>query len=88
LYDTLYINLFQFFEKNKLIIIFRQSIMTYSYIYGNYFYLTEVIDAIDKVEIERRTKRLNGETLDITFANQLKNLLQGIESEKVIRMPA
>jgi len=62
--------------------------MTYSYIYGNYFYLTEVIDAIDKVEIERRTKRLNGETLDITFANQLKNLLQGIESEKVIRMPA
>ena len=62
--------------------------MAYSYIYGQYFYLTEVIDAIDKVEIERRTKRLNGETLDITFANQLKNLLQGIESEKVIRMPA
>lgn len=62
--------------------------MSYSYIYGQYFYLTEVIDAIDKVEVERRTKRLNGETLDITFANQLKNLLQGIEDEKVIRLPA
>ena len=62
--------------------------MSYSYIYGQYFYLPEVIDAIDKVEVERRTKRLNGETLDITFANQLKNLLQGIEDEKVIRLPA
>jgi|TARA_R110000764_G_scaffold84853_3_gene165498 hypothetical protein len=62
--------------------------MTYSYIYGNYFYLTEVISAIDKVEEERKAKRLKGETLDITFAHQLKNLLHGIESEKVIRMPA
>jgi len=81
--------LFQFFKKkNKLIKIFRHSIMTYSYIYGNYFYLTEVIDIINKVEIERKSKRLNGETMDITFAEQLKNLLVGIESEKVVRMPA
>lgn len=62
--------------------------MTYSYIYGNYFYLTEVIDIINKVEIERKSKRLNGETMDITFAEQLKNLLVGIESEKIVRMPA
>lgn len=62
--------------------------MTYSYIYGNYYYLTEVIDMINKVEIERKSKRLNGETMDITFAEQLKNLLVGIESEKVVRMPA
>ncbi len=62
--------------------------MSYSYIYGQYFYLPEVIEMINKVEIERKTKRLNGETMDITFANQLKNLLKGVEDEKVIRLPA
>ncbi len=62
--------------------------MSYSYIYGQYFYLPEVIEMIDKIEIERKTKRLNGETMDITFANQLKNLLKGVEDEKVIRLPA
>ena len=62
--------------------------MSYSYIYGQYFYLPEVIEMINKVEIERKTKRLNGETMDITFANQLKNLLKGVEDEKVVRLPA
>ncbi len=62
--------------------------MSYSFIYGQYFYLPEVIEMINKVEIERKTKRLNGETMDITFANQLKNLLKGVEDEKVIRLPA
>jgi len=62
--------------------------MSYSYIYGQYFYLPEVIEMIEKIEIERKTKRLNGETMDITFADQLKNLLKGIEDEKVVRMPA
>jgi len=62
--------------------------MSYSYIYGQYFYLPEIIEMIDKIEIERKTKRLNGETMDITFANQLKNLLKGVEDEKVIRLPA
>ena len=62
--------------------------MSYSYIYGQYFYLPEVLEMIDKVEAERKTKRLNGETLDISFADQLKNLLKGIEDEKIVRMPA
>jgi len=62
--------------------------MSYSYIYGQYFYLPEVIEMINKVEIERKTKRLNGETMDITFANQLKNLLKGVEAEVVVRLPA
>lgn len=62
--------------------------MSYSFIYGQYFYLPEVIEMIEKIEIERKTKRLNGETMDITFADQLKNLLKGIEEEKVVRMPA
>tara|TARA_R110001606_G_scaffold356200_1_gene507435 strand:+ start:776 stop:964 length:189 start_codon:yes stop_codon:yes gene_type:complete len=62
--------------------------MSYSYIYGQYFYLPEVLEMINKVEIERKSKRLNGETMDITFANQLKNLLKGIEDEKVVRLPA
>lgn len=62
--------------------------MTYSYIYGQYFYLTEIIEMIEKVEIERKSKRLNGETLDITFADQLKNLMKGIEDEKIVRLVA
>ena len=62
--------------------------MSYSYIYGQFFYLPEVIEMIEKIEIERKSKRLNGETLDITFADQLKNLLKGIQEEKVVRMPA
>ena len=57
--------------------------MTYSYVYGKYFYLSEVIDLIEKVDIERKSKRLNGETMDITFANQLKNLLRGVEDKKI-----
>ena len=60
--------------------------MTYSYIYGQYFYLPEINDMIKRVEIERQSKRLNGETLDITFADQLRNLLKGIEDEKVVRL--
>ena len=62
--------------------------MSYSYLYGQYFYLPEVIEMIEKIEVERKTKRLNGETMDITFADQLKNLLKGIEDEKVVLMPA
>ena len=62
--------------------------MSYSYIYGQYFYLPEIIEMIDKIEIERKSKRMNGETMAITFADQLKNLLKGIEDEKVIRLPA
>jgi len=62
--------------------------MSYSFIYGQYFYLPEIIEMIDKIEIERKSKRMNGETMAITFADQLKNLLKGIEDEKVIRLPA
>ena len=60
--------------------------MSYSYIYGQYFYLPEVIEMIKKVEIERQSKRLNGETMDITFADQLRNLLKGIQEEKIVRL--
>jgi len=57
--------------------------MTYSYVYGKYFYLSEVIELIEKIDIERKSKRLNGETMEITFANQLKNLLRGVEDKKI-----
>ena len=60
--------------------------MTYSYVYGEYFYVKEINDMIKLVEIERKSKRMNGETLDITFADQLRNLLKGIEYEKVVRL--
>jgi len=60
--------------------------MSYSYIYGQYFYLPEVIEMIEKIEIERSYKRLKGEKMDITFADQLKNLLNGIQEEKIVRL--
>ena len=60
--------------------------MAYSYIYGQYYYLPEITDMIKIVEILRQSKRLNGETLDISFADQLRNLLNGIEDEKVVRL--
>tara|TARA_R100000541_G_scaffold6380_1_gene13899 strand:- start:194 stop:379 length:186 start_codon:yes stop_codon:yes gene_type:complete len=60
--------------------------MSYSYIYGQYFYLPEVIEMIEKIEIDRSCKRLKGEKMDITFADQLKNLLNGIQEEKIVRL--
>ena len=49
--------------------------MTKSYIYGDYFYLDEIIKLIDVVKSEREVSRLAGETMKVTFADQLKLLL-------------
>ena len=51
--------------------------MTTSYIYGEYFYLSEIIKLIDVVKEKREQRRLDGETMKITFADELKLLLTG-----------
>ena len=51
--------------------------MTHSYIYGDYFYLDEIIKMIDVVKSEREKRRLAGETMEVTFADELKLLLTG-----------
>ena len=45
--------------------------MTHSYIYGNYFYLDEIIKMIDVVKSEREKRRLAGETMEVTFADNI-----------------
>ena len=49
--------------------------MTRSYVYGDYFYLDEIIKLIDLVKIAREKRRLAGETMKVTFADELKLLL-------------
>ena len=51
--------------------------MVKSYIYGDYFYLDEIIKMIDVVKSEREKRRLAGETMEVTFADELKLLLTG-----------
>ena len=57
-----------------------------SWIYGQYFYLYELMDMIEEIETKRQLRRLKGSTMSSTFAQDLKNRLNGIEivSEKVI----
>ena len=57
-----------------------------SWIYNKYFYLYELMDMIEEIETKRQLRRLQGSTMSSTFAQDLKNRLNGIEivSEKVI----
>ena len=57
-----------------------------SWIYGQYFYLYELFNIIEEIETKRQLRRLQGSTMSSTFAQDLKNRLNGIEivSEKVI----
>mgnify|MGYP003629939625 CR=1 FL=1 len=51
----------------------------YSYLFGHYFYEKEIYSLIEKVEVKRRKHRLDGTTMRTTFAEDLKNLMMGIE---------
>ena len=48
---------------------------SYSYMYGKYYYHTEVIDMIKLVRIERQAKKDNKLRLMTTFAEDLLTLL-------------
>ena len=52
--------------------------MTTSYLYGEYYYLSDIIKLIDSVKDKRTAQRLAGKTMTITFADQLKLLLNGV----------
>ena len=51
----------------------------YSYLFGHYYYKQEMVDMIEKVEDKRRVRRLEGKVMEITFAEELKNHMLGIE---------
>ena len=51
----------------------------YSYLFGNYFYQKDIIEMIDKIETKRKMDRLAGKKMKTSFAEDLKNLMIGIE---------
>lgn len=51
----------------------------YSYLFGHYFYQKDIFTLIEKVEEKRKMRRLEGKTMSITFAEELKNHMMGIE---------
>jgi len=51
----------------------------YSVLFGTYFYHKEIVKLIEKVEEKRRVRRLEGKVMSITFAEELKNHMLGIE---------
>ena len=51
----------------------------YSYLFGTYFYQKDIIEMIDKIETKRKEKRLAGNQMKTSFAEDLKNLMIGIE---------
>jgi hypothetical protein len=51
----------------------------YSYLFGNYFYQKDIIEMIDKIETKRKEERLAGNQMKTSFAEDLKNLMMGIE---------
>ena len=48
---------------------------SYSYMYGKYYYHTEVVDMIKLVRIERQAKKDNKLRLMTTFAEDLLTIL-------------
>ncbi len=54
-----------------------------SWIYGKYFYLYELLNIIDEIETKRQLRRLKGSTMSSTFAQDLKDKLNGIEITRV-----
>lgn len=55
----------------------------FSWLFGEYFYKYELINLIDKIDTQRKFKRIKGETMNSTFADDLKNALNGIEEIQV-----
>jgi len=49
----------------------------YSYLFGKYFYLTEIEEIIDQIATDRQKLRDIGEKLNTTFAEELKLKLNG-----------
>jgi len=51
----------------------------FSWFVGDYFYKTDLIKMVDKIDKKRKDKRLKGLLMNSTFAEDLKNALNGID---------
>ena len=84
---------FQISNRNNLKIVISRNILNnqiisviilyfnimYSYLFGSYFYQKDIIEMIDKIETKRKMERLAGNVMKTSFAEDLKNLMMGIE---------
>ena len=52
----------------------------YSYLFGHYFYRDDMINIINEVETRRKVLRNDGQIPSVSFSEDLKNKLMGIES--------
>tara|TARA_R110000772_G_scaffold54967_1_gene125485 strand:- start:257 stop:415 length:159 start_codon:yes stop_codon:yes gene_type:complete len=44
----------------------------YSYLFGTYYYIDDIVKMIDEIDKDRRKMKYIGETLTTTFAEDLK----------------
>ena len=51
----------------------------YSWIFGKYFYEVEIFDMIELIDKRRKEKRIKGMTMSSSFADDLKDIIKGIE---------
>lgn len=51
--------------------------------FSKYFYESQLIQMIDDIEEKRKNLRLEGETMKLTFAQELKNLISGIKLDDI-----
>jgi len=51
----------------------------YSLLFGHYFYVKDIEAMIDQVTEKRKTRRLEGQTMKSSFAEDFKNLMLGID---------
>ena len=56
----------------------------YSLLFGHYFYIKDIEAMIDQVTEKRKTRRLEGKTMKSSFAEDLKNLMLGIDESIAI----
>lgn len=52
-----------------------------SWIFGEYFYKTELIKIIDEIDEKRKEQKKKGKTMKSSFAQDLKNALNGVEEQ-------
>ena len=53
----------------------------YSFLFGNYYYEKDIIIMINTVEKNRKKKRLSGKIMNSTFADDLKDIIMGVDRE-------
>tara|TARA_R110000803_G_scaffold33159_2_gene72727 strand:- start:2876 stop:3052 length:177 start_codon:yes stop_codon:yes gene_type:complete len=52
--------------------------------FDKYYYESQLIQMINDIEEKRKNSRLRGETMKITFAQELKNLISGRKLNVII----